>query len=67
MIILEVVRRVRIAQVPQAVQPHARRHAPVKLCFGGRIGSCAGRGDAPRERGVLELLHPASTASLAEV
>jgi len=32
----------RIAQVAQAIETHARRKAPVKLCFGGGIDRRAG-------------------------
>ena len=44
----------RIAQVAQAVEPHAWRKPPVKLCFGGRINRRASSSNAARERGVLE-------------
>jgi hypothetical protein len=50
----EVVRRMRIAQVAEAVESHAWRKSPIKLCFGRRIKCRAGRSNAPREGGVLE-------------
>lgn len=43
-----------IAQVAQAVESHAWRKPPVKLCFGGRIDRRAGRSNSARKRGVPE-------------
>jgi hypothetical protein len=57
-----------VAQVAQAVEPHARRKAPVELRFGGGIGR--GRGDAAGKRTVIErgergiLRHGSSITSL---
>ena len=42
----EVVRRMRIAQVPQAVQAHARRQAAIELGFGCGIDPRRGRRNA---------------------
>jgi hypothetical protein len=59
-----------VAQVAQAVEPHARRKAPVELGFGGGIGRGPGRGDAAGERTVIErgergiLRHGSSITSL---
>ena len=43
-----------IAQVAEAVESHAWRKPPVKLCFGGGIDLRAGRSNAARERGIFE-------------
>jgi hypothetical protein len=50
----EVVRRVRVAQVAQAVEAHARREPAVELGFGGGIDPLARRRDAARELGVFQ-------------
>jgi hypothetical protein len=49
----EVMCRMPIAQVAQAVESHAWRMPPAKRCFGGRIRGRAGCRNAARERGVL--------------
>jgi hypothetical protein len=44
-----------IAQVPQTVEPDARREAAVELGFGGRVGRRrAGLGNTAGERAVVE-------------
>jgi hypothetical protein len=40
--------------VAQAVEPHARRKAPVELGFGSGIDPLAGHRDAAHECGIIE-------------
>ena len=59
----------RIAQVAQAVEPHAWRKPPAELCLGSSIEPRAGRRNAARERAIREGVdvggHAGSLATIA--
>lgn len=60
----------RIPQVAQTVEPHARGKPAVKFCFRGRIRPRTGGRDAARQCGILErcnvLRHMESITTLCK-
>ncbi len=46
----------RISQMPQAVEAHARREASIELGFGFRIDTRSGCRNRPRDCGIVKWL-----------
>lgn len=60
----------RIAQMAQAVQAHARREASIELGLGCRVDTRGGRRNRSRERGIIKWLAdltPVHASSIAQI